>query len=240
LAWVARLEVVGREPLGLAMGWGRRATYSHVERLAGAGLLERVYDAEGSVVAVTRAGRRMLGLDGGSVPLSVTRGAGLRHARAVSWVAALLTVRERSWSSEQEMRSRADWLVPVLWQASRGTHRPDVGVEVAGRRVAIEVELCVKAPRRLRAILAGYEALIAADALSGGVVYVSDRDDVLAAVMRAAVAVGVPEGRLRTLSLSDMQRELYDRAQRARQPVTLQHDQRSGTHIALASSAVMR
>ncbi len=99
------------------------------------------------------------------------------------------------------MRSRADWLVPVLWQASRGTHRPDIGVEVAGRRVAIEVELCVKAPRRLRAILAGYEALIAAGSLSGGVVYVSDRDDVLAAVTRAAAAVGVPEGRLRTRSL---------------------------------------
>ena len=88
LAWVARLEVVGREPLGLAMGWSRRATYSHVERLAGAGLVDPAHDAEGSVVAVTRAGRRTLGLDGGGVPLSLTRGAGLRHARAASWVAA--------------------------------------------------------------------------------------------------------------------------------------------------------
>ena len=41
LRWLARLEVAGIEPLGHALGFGRRATYSHVERLARAGLIVR-------------------------------------------------------------------------------------------------------------------------------------------------------------------------------------------------------
>ena len=42
------------EPLRRALGFGWRATYSHVQRLADAGRLERVHDREGSVVAITR------------------------------------------------------------------------------------------------------------------------------------------------------------------------------------------
>ena len=57
LAWLARVDVAGLEPLACALGFGWRATYSHVERLAGAGMVERVYDRGGSVVAITRRGR---------------------------------------------------------------------------------------------------------------------------------------------------------------------------------------
>ena len=190
------------------MGFGRRATYSHAERLQAAGLAVRLYDREGSVVAITAAGRGRVRAEGGEPRLRVLRGVGLRHARAVSWVAALLTVRDRTWLSERELRNRPDWLVPVFWTNSSGNHRPDAGAEVAGRRVAVEVELSHKAPRRLRAILAGYEALIADGTLDGGVLYVSDRDDVLRAVRRAATRVGVPATAFRTRTLGQVQDDL--------------------------------
>lgn len=189
------------------MGFGWRTTYSHAERLAAAGLAVRIYDREGSVVAITGAGRRLVCADGGEARLGATRGLGLRHARAVSWVAALLTARGRSWVSDRELRERPDWRIPVFWSHSRGTHRPDAGAQVGGRRVAVEVELSHKAPRRLRAILAGYEAVLAEGALDG-VVYVSDRVDVLRAVTRAATRIGIPGGAFRPRTLSHVQEEL--------------------------------
>src|SRR3954463_7828868 len=75
----ARREVGGMEPLGLALGLGWRVTYSHVERLAAAGLVVRGYDAGGSVVAITAAGRREVGADRGDVRSGATHGSGLRH-----------------------------------------------------------------------------------------------------------------------------------------------------------------
>src|SRR3954470_14966023 len=208
LRWLARLEVAGIEPLGLALGLGWRVTYSHVERLAAAGLAVRGYDAGGSVVAITAAGRREVGADKGDVRSGATHGSGLRHARAVSWVAALLTLRERAWLSELELRRDDGWLVPVVWASSRGRHRPDLGIVVRDARVAVEVELSHKSPRRLRAILAGYEEAIAAGPIAGGLIYISDRADVLDAVARAARRAGVPERRVRTRPLADVQAEV--------------------------------
>jgi len=92
----------------------------------------------------------------------------------------------------------------VIWTHHRATHRPDVGATIAGARVAVEVELSHKAPRRLRAILAGYDHAITAGDLTGGVLYVSDRPDVLAAVERAAARTGVPADRFRTRLLADV------------------------------------
>jgi DNA-binding transcriptional ArsR family regulator len=204
LRWLSRVEVAGIEPLGRALGFGWRATYSHVQRLADAGLLERVHDREGSVVAITREGRRAVGADSGDVRVGATRGSGLRHARAVSWVAALLTLRDREWVSDHEARGLPEWQIPVIWTHHRATHRPDVGVTIVGARVAVEVELSHKAPRRLRAILAGYEHAITAGDLTGGVLYVSDRPDVLAAVKRAAACTGVPADRFRTRVLAEV------------------------------------
>src|SRR3954454_4646938 len=208
LRWLARLEVAGIEPLGHALGFGWRATYSHLERLAGAGLIARGYDRAGSVVAITAAGRREVGADKGDVRSGATHGSGLRHARAVSWVAALLTLRERAWLSEQEVHRDDAWLVPVLWASSRGRHRPDLGIVVRDARVAVEVELSHKSPRRLRAILAGYEEAITSGSIAGGLIYVSDRPDVLDAAARAARPAGVSERRLRPRPLADVQHQV--------------------------------
>src|SRR3954470_2930780 len=208
LAWLARLEVAGLEPLGLAMGWGRRAVYSHVARLMRAGLVVRAFDRDGSVVAITAAGRRAVGADRGDVRAGAIHGSGLRHARAVSWVAALLTLREREWVSDLEARRRPEWLVPVVWTGRRAGHRPDLGIVVRGRRVAVEVELSLKAPRRLDAILRGYDEALACGAIAGGLIYVSDRPDVLAAVRRAAAGVGLPGSRVGLRPLTEVQEEV--------------------------------
>jgi DNA-binding MarR family transcriptional regulator len=208
LRWLERLDVAGVEPLGLALGFSRSVTYSHVQRLADAGLIVRAFDREGSVVAITAAGRRAIGAERADVRRGATHGSGLRHARAVSWVAALATLRGRVWVSDREARNRAEWLIPVVWAQHRGVHRPDLGIEFAGGRVAIEVELSYKSPRRLRAILAGHEAAIASGRIGGGLIYVSDRPDVLATVARAAARVGLPGERFRTRLLEDVQHEV--------------------------------
>ena len=142
LRWLSRLDVAGIEALGCAFGWRRSATYSHLQRLADAGYVIRAFDPGGSVVAITAAGRRWIGAERGDVRAGATYGSGLRHARAVSWVAALLTLRERAWVSERESRGRPEWEIPVIWPAHRGRHRPDLGAVMgSGARVAIEVEL---------------------------------------------------------------------------------------------------
>lgn len=207
LKWLARVDVAGVEPWRLAMGFGSRAMYSHAKRLEAAGLVTRIYDREGSVLAITPAGRRIACADSRPVPVGATRGFGLRHARAVSWVAALLAARGRDWLSDRELRERPDWRIPVFWVSGYGSHRPDAASTTDGRRIAVEVELSHKAPRRLRAILAGYEAVLADGTLSG-VIYVSDRDDVLSAIRRVAARVDIPPTLLRTRSLASVQQDL--------------------------------
>lgn len=217
LTWLARVDVAGLEPWGLAMGFGSRATYSHAQRLQAAGLVSRIYDREGSIVAITAAGRRLVLADAGHVPLGATRGLGLRHARAVSWVAALLAVRGRDWLSDRELRDRPEWRIPVFSANGYGTHRPDAVSTTADQTIAVEVELSHKAPRRLRAILAGYEATLAAGRVAG-VIYVSDRAEILSTVGRAAARVGIPGTSLRTRSLISVQEELL--AARASDPTS--------------------
>ena len=78
----------------------------------------------------------------------------------------------------------------------------------SGARVAVEVELSHKSPRRLAAILAGYARGGRPGDLRGGLIYVSDRADVLDAVRRAAERAGLPERRFRTRELADVQAEV--------------------------------
>jgi len=117
LRWLARVDVAGVEALGVALGFSRSVTYSHVARLEEAGLLVRAFAHGGSVVAITASGRRAVGADRAKLRAGATHGMGLRHARAISWVAALLTLRDRDWVSERAMRACDEWTVPVLWAA---------------------------------------------------------------------------------------------------------------------------
>lgn len=149
MRWTERLEVVGLEPLGLAHCLSRRTVYSHVARLEAAGLVERIYDRNGTLVAITRAGRvtvRPEHPDPRAATQSLAGGALALHARATAWVAARATLRDLRWVSDREMRSLPVWQVPVIWRRS-GRHRPDLGVTANGGRVAVEVELTAKAHR---------------------------------------------------------------------------------------------
>jgi DNA-binding transcriptional ArsR family regulator len=227
LRWLERLDVAGVEPFGLALGFSRSVMYSHIQRLADAGLVVRTFDRDGSVVAITAAGRRAIGAERADVRRGATHGSGLRHAHAVSWVAALATLRGRVWVSDREARNRSEWLIPVVWAQRRGVHRPDLGIEFAGGRVAIEVELSHKSPRRLQAILAAYEAAIASGQIGGGVIYVSDRPAVLATVARAAARVGLPAERFQTRRLEDVQHEV--------RRLTREHSARGGMELSEAA-----
>lgn len=70
--------------------------------------------------------------------------------------------------------------------AGRGArHLPDLGFVVDGQRVAIEVELHAKAPKRLVAILRSYRRLVDEHGLAA-VTYITDREDVAALIRREA------------------------------------------------------
>ncbi len=212
LSWVERLDVVGLDALACALGFGRRVAYSHVSRLACAELVDRVYDREGSLVAITPAGRRCARPDLVD-RRGVTRG-GVRtraaHARATSWMAARSTLRGQQWVSEREMARDGAWRFPVLAGEHR-THRAYLGVIVEGARVVVEVELTAKAPARLYAILAGYERQLQAGGLDG-VAYVCDDVRVSRAVERAARQVGLGDRVFRLFALSQIVTDARDLA----------------------------
>jgi len=158
LEWVARLGMSGVEPARLVLGISQAAVYSHVARLSQEGLLWRVRlgDGEGGVVAITRAGARLARARGarGAVSARAVAPRSGRHGRAVSWVAASLTLRGLEWLGPAEIRAGSGWRS----QRDDGTrHTPDLGLVLADRhRTAIEVELHPKSKDRLAQILGGY------------------------------------------------------------------------------------
>lgn len=216
LRWIERLDVVGLEPLGVAHRLSMRTTYSHVERLVAAGLVERLSERNGTLVAITGPGRREVRpelLDRRAPRRSLSSGILVNHALATSWLAARSTLRGFSWVSDREMRTMPEWRVPVLMLHRRGSHRPDLGVGEA-TRIAIEVELSAKAADRLRAIFWAYEHQIALRHLAG-VIYVVDHPAVRRSVQRAARTVGLSKGQFRILELEDV----YETTRRlAREP----------------------
>ena len=151
----------------------------------------RAFDPGGSVVAITAAGRRALGQSGAQARVSATHGFGLRHARAVSWAAALLTIRGRKWPGARELRSDPSWRLIAVPSVERA-HRPNLGVLIRHSPVAIEVELWRRPPRKVRSMLSGYNDAIASRQIDG-LITVSDRADVLEAMSRAAGQVGPPD-----------------------------------------------
>lgn len=184
MAWLGRLGIAGIEPLALAMQLHERTVYSHVERLARAGLVARVRgtEGEGGVVVVTRAGARAALLSGaaGIVSPRSTAPTSARHGRAVSWVAASAEQRGWGWLGPAELRGEARW---HLQRDDGARHLPDLGLLYGGGRQAIEVELHAKAPQRVAAILRAYRSLIDRHALTA-VSYVVDRPEVAALIER--------------------------------------------------------
>jgi hypothetical protein len=118
------------------------------------------------------------------------------HASACAWASAWLQLRGHHWWSEREILEDAFWRRDVRYRDRRGTaritHRPDLGLQVAGRPAAIEVELQRKTRRRLIGILSMYAEHSDGDnAPLYGVLYICGPADVADAVKRAAIDAGL-------------------------------------------------
>jgi hypothetical protein len=101
--------------------------------------------------------------------------------------AADLSLQQRGhdWLGERALRRDERWRIPVIWPHSRGSHRPDLVAHIRGADVAVEIELAPKAPRRLQAIMAGYEHAIYQQRI-GRVLYLCASREIRAGVRRAA------------------------------------------------------
>lgn len=210
LEWLARVGASPLEPWGLVMGWGRAVTYDHARRLAAAGLARMVpmTRGDGSRVVVTTAGAARARYPASFVLRSVAPSS-WAHASACAWVGAWLQLRGHEWWSEREIAQDAFWRRDVRYGDRRGTvhvtHRPDLGLQIAGRPAAIEVELARKTRARLLGILSMYaEHSDADDAPLYGVLYVCDRDDVADAVQRAGIDAGLRVEALSFRTLDDV------------------------------------
>jgi|SRR5580698_8894370 hypothetical protein len=167
VGWVGRIGAAGAEDVMARFGMGRSWAYARLSRLVADGLLEQktlLYRQPGLYVA-SAEGLRWCGL----TRLGVYRvgPGGFQHAQQVATVAVALHMGlpGRELRSEREIRAAesndGELVVSVRVGELPGSrpalHRPDLAVVAPdGRVVAVEVELSVKAPRRLAAICRGY------------------------------------------------------------------------------------
>lgn len=214
LAWLTRVGASPAEPLSLVMGWGRRATFSHLARLQDAGWIERVatVHGQGSLIVVTARGVTVAGDLGVRPPRSLGPSS-WAHAAACAWVAAWLQVRGRPWLSTRELMLDPSYATTVSYGDREGhmhrvTHRPDLATRAEERPVALEVELQRKRLPRLRAILAMYEQWCTPEPTGGGlrgVIYVTGSDGVARTVKRVADELALPaRGVLRLRPLAEV------------------------------------
>lgn len=163
VTFVARLGVVAIGHVMAAMGVGRTAAYRRVAVLTDAGLLERRSLLRGcpALIRATREGLRYAGL--GALPVAAVRPGGADHWLRCADVALRL---EKEFGAERG-RVLAEREL-MLWERTEGRslasarlsshgretlHRPDLAVVRDDATIAVEVELSVKAPRRLEQIV---------------------------------------------------------------------------------------
>jgi hypothetical protein len=167
VGWVGRVGAAGAEHVMARFGMGRSWAYHRLNALVRDGLLEQktlLYRKPGLYVASSE-GLRWCGLQ----RLGVYRvgPGGFQHAQQVATVAVALHAGFPGCEvvSEREIRAaetdRGDLVASVrvgeLPSGRPALHRPDLAViSPDGRVVAVEVELSVKAPRRLAGICRGY------------------------------------------------------------------------------------
>jgi hypothetical protein len=165
--WVGRLGAAGAEHVMARFGMGRSWAYARLSRLVEDGLLEQkqLLHRQPGLYVATAEGLRWRGLQRlGVQRLSV---GGFEHARQVASAAGALHADLPGWTqlSERELRVVESECGELVASARLGElpggrpalHRPDLALISPQRRVlAVEVELSVKAPRRLQAICRAY------------------------------------------------------------------------------------
>jgi hypothetical protein len=165
--WVGRLGAAGAEHVMARFGMGRSWAYARLSCLVADGLLEqkRMLHRQPGLYIATAEGLRWRGLQRVGVHrLSL---GGFEHARQLATAAVALQAGLPGWTmlSERELRVVESECGEVVASARLGElpggrpalHRPDLALISPDRRVvAVEIELSIKAPRRLQAICRAY------------------------------------------------------------------------------------
>ncbi len=167
VGWLGRVGAATAEHVRARFGMCQSRAYARLRVLVAGGLLdqEQLLYREAGLYVATRRGLRWAGLT--QLPVQRVSVAGFAHAREVSGAAVALQAAAPAWRqlSERELRvlerERGRLIASVsLGRGPGGSpalHRPDLALlGGAGDVLAIEVELAVKAPARLRAIARAY------------------------------------------------------------------------------------
>jgi hypothetical protein len=165
--WIGRIGAAGAEHVMARFDMGRSWCYARLRILVADGLLVQrtlLYRQPGLYLA-TAEGLRWQGLQ----RLGVYRvgPGGFQHAREVASTAVAIHRGLPAWAvwSERQIRAAESDRGEAVVSAKLGElpggrpalHRPDLAlISPASRLLAVEVELSVKAPRRLAAICRGY------------------------------------------------------------------------------------
>jgi hypothetical protein len=175
LGWLATIGAGSVAELAAACGLGPRTTHARLRALEAAGLIRSAQLLHGmpALHTLTRRGLRAAGR-GELEPVAISA-SGFAHSLAVARTAAALLAAGHRIGGEPELRAWEGCEGRPLASAEVGLtpdggialHRPDLVCWETERPIAIEVELTVKAPQRLRKIVRGW----ARSRVVGGVVY---------------------------------------------------------------------
>jgi hypothetical protein len=167
VGWIARIGAAGAEQVQGRFGMGRSQAYARLSSLTRDGLLEqkRLLHRTPGLYVASAEGLRWSGQE----RLGVQRigAGGFQHAWQLASAAVALRTALPDWRqlSERELRAResdeqesiASVALGELPGGRAALHRPDLAlVDGEGHVLAIEVELSVKAARRLQAIARAY------------------------------------------------------------------------------------
>jgi DNA-binding transcriptional ArsR family regulator len=191
LDWLAATGAASASELAAVAALSSRTVLTRVRALEQAGLVSsaELLRGEPALHALTRRGLRAAGRPE-LEPISISASL-FGHCLAVARVAVALRVAGERVGGERELRAferiegtpLASAAVGLARDGGTAWHRPDLVCWRAGRPLAIEVELTVKAPERLRAIVRGW----ARSRLVEGVVYYASAPAVRA--LTAAVRI---------------------------------------------------
>jgi hypothetical protein len=169
LAWLATIGAGSAVELSAACGCSARVTAARLRALEQGGEVrsQRLLHGAPALHTLTRRGLR-------ADPVAVSA-SGFAHLLAVARVAAALAAAGHAVGGERELRAwerlegrpLASAEIGLARDGTIAVHRPDLVCWGPGLPVAIEVELTVKAPERLAAIVRGW----ARSRLIAGVVY---------------------------------------------------------------------
>jgi hypothetical protein len=164
--FIGRVGGASAEHVEACFGMCQSRAYARLRLLVKDGLLEHkqlLHRVPGLYVA-TREGLRWAGL--GALSVQHISPGGFRHAWELTSAAVALGAGAPAWQlfSERELRvseREQDRTIASISlgepAGGRSAHRPDLAlIGAEGDVVAVEVELAVKAPRRLRQICRGY------------------------------------------------------------------------------------